>query len=110
MSPPGRQPPLDEIAECAGSDALIRSIGGYVSQKVLECYWHVRLEVNRRALEALIATRPENEKLRVAEEDYVTRNVTKGISEEVPAPQVFQNVGGDDGTRTRGLMRDRHAF
>jgi hypothetical protein len=35
------------------------------------------------------------------------RNVTRETLQEVPAPQVFQNAGGDDGTRTRGLMRDR---
>jgi len=101
---------ITELAESAASDSVIRSIAGHVSQKMLEHYSHVRLEAKRRALEALAITRSESQNQGDSKEGYVTRNVTKEASQEVPAPQVFQNAGGDDGTRTRGLMRDRHAF
>jgi integrase len=100
---------ITELAETAASDSVIRSIAGHVSQKMLEHYSHVRLEAKRRALEAL-AMRPESQNQGVSEGGYVTRNVTKSESEVMPAPEVIQNAGGDDGTRTRGLMRDRHAF
>ena len=90
--------------------ASLRPVLGHVSQKMLEQYSHVRLEAKRRAFEALATTRPESENQGDSNGGYVARNVTKSESEGIPAPQVFQNAGGDDGTRTRGLMRDRHAF
>ena len=101
---------ITELAESAASDSVIRSIAGHVSQKMLEHYSHVRLEANRRALDALTITRLGSDNQGASEGGYVTRNVTKGGSEGMPAPEVIQSVGGDDGTRTRGLMRDRHAF
>jgi len=101
---------ITELAETAASDQVIRSIAGHVSQKMLEHYSHVRLEAKRRALDALATTRPEKQNPGVSEGGYVTRNVTKMGSEEMPAPQVIQNAGGDDGARTRDLMRDRHAL
>jgi integrase len=101
---------ITELAETAAIDSVVRAIAGHVSQKMLEHYSHVRLEAKRRALEALATTLPERGDQGVAEGSYVTRDVIKRAPEELPAPQVFQNAGGDDGTRTRGLMRDRHAF
>jgi hypothetical protein len=101
---------ITDLAETATSDSVIRSIAGHVSQKMLEHYSHVRLEAKRRPLDALATTRPETENQGDSERGHVTRNVSKSESEGMPAPQVFQNAGGDDGTRTRGLMRDRHAF
>ena len=77
---------------------------------MLEHYSHVRLEAKRRALDALTTTRLGSDKQGASEGSYITRNVTKSGSDGMPAPEVLQNVGGDDGTRTRGLMRDRHAF
>ena len=101
---------VTEFTESAASDSVIRSIAGHVCQKMLEHCSHVRLEAKRRALDALATTRRESHNQRVSEGGYVTRNVTKNESEGMPALQLIQNAGGDDGTRTRGLMRDRHAF
>ena len=56
------------------------------------------------------AIRPESTDQRVPEWGCVMREATKSESVEVPRAKNFQNAGGDDGTRTRGLMRDRHAF
>jgi Phage integrase family len=101
---------ITELAETAASDSVIRSIAGHVSQKMLEHYSHVRLEAKRRALDTLGTVRPASQNQGDSEGGYVTRNVTKRGPEKMPAPQVFDNAGGDDGTRTRDLMRDRHAF
>ena len=101
---------ITELAETVASDRIIRSIAGHVSQKMLEHYSHVRLEAKRRALDALAKTRAESPNQGASEGGYVTRNVTKTESEGLPAMQLIQNAGGDDGTRTRDLMRDRHAF
>jgi integrase len=101
---------ITELAESSASDSVIRSIAGHVSQKMLEHYSHVRLEAKRQALNALATRRLESENQEDSERGYVTRDVTKGGREEVPPSQLIQKAGGDDGTRTRGLMRDRHAF
>ena len=85
---------------------MIRSIAGHVSQKMLEHYSHVRLEAKRRALDALAMTRAGKTNQGDSEGGYVTRNVTKTPLEGLPAPQVIESAGGDDGNRTRDLMRD----
>jgi hypothetical protein len=101
---------ITELAETAASDQVIRSIAGHVTQKMLEHYTHVRLEAKRRALDALAAKRSQGSSQVTSEGGYVTRNVTKeGVSGELH-PQVIEKAGGDDGARTRDLMRDRHAF
>jgi|SRR5579862_672636 len=101
---------ITELAESAASDSVIRSIAGHVSQKMLEHYSHVRLEAKRHALDALASVRPESQNQGAAEGGYVTRNVTKSDLAEIPVAQLIENAGGDDGTRTRGLLRDRQAF
>ena len=40
----------------------------------------------------------------------VPDRVTRAQSEENKAKLVKNRIGGDDGTRTRGLCRDRAAF
>ena len=41
---------------------------------------------------------------------YATKNDTKSVQETILPLQVLEKNGGDDGTRTRGLCRDRAAF
>ena len=101
---------ITELAETAASDQIIRSIAGHVSQRMLEHYSHVRLQAKRRALDALATTRTTSPNQGAIEGGYVTKNVTKSGSEGMPSLQVIEKIGGDDGTRTRDLMRDRHAF
>jgi len=60
----------------------------------------------RQALDALAMTRAANPNQGDCEWGYVTRNVTKAGLEGLPAPQVIEYAGGDDGARTRDLMRD----
>ena len=99
---------ITELAETAASDQVIRSIAGHVSQKMLEHYSHLRLEAKWRALDALATTRAESPNQGTLEGVYVTRNVTKEAVSGDLHPQVIQKAGGDEGTRTPDLMRDRH--
>jgi hypothetical protein len=41
---------------------------------------------------------------------YDTKNDTNSAKAPIPSLQVIEKNGGDDGTRTRGLCRDRAAF
>ena len=97
---------ITELAETAPSDQVIRSIAGHVSQKMLEHYSHVRIEAKRHALDALSSKHPESQNQGASEGGYVTRSVTKSGLEGIPEVQVLDLVGGDDGARTRDLMRD----
>jgi len=93
---------ITELAESQASDRTIMSIAGHVSQRMLAHYSHVRIEAKRKALDALaVGSKAEG---------YVTKNVTKSAEVVMPSSQVLEKNGGDDGTRTRGLCRDRAAF
>src|SRR5215475_6585090 len=93
---------ITELAESQASDRTIMSIAGHVSQRMLAHYSHVRIEAKRKALDALSAgMKPEG---------YDTKNDTKPPSTAIVPLQVIEKDGGDDGTRTRGLCRDRAAF
>jgi len=93
---------ITELAESQASDRTIMSIAGHVSQRMLAHYSHVRIEAKRKALDALAAgSKPKG---------YVTKHVTKQVEGATLNSQVIERNGGDDGTRTRGLCRDRAAF
>ncbi len=98
-----------EFAESQASDQTTMAIAGHVSPKMLAHYSHVRLEAKRRALDALSSMPSEAVKGEGLEGGYVTKNVTNTPSGPTPIPQVFEKYGGDDGTRTRDLCRDREA-
>ena len=89
---------ITELAESEASDQTIMAIAGHVSHRMLSLYSHVRLEAKRKALAALSGKGPEG--------------VTSQPASQNPGvpSQVADSVGGADGTRTRDLMRDRHAF
>jgi len=89
---------ITELAESMTSDQTIMSIAGHVSVRMLAHYSHVRLDAKRKALNAL--------------SDGTLVGVTSQAASQnpdVPA-QLFERNGGDDGTRTRDLCRDRAAF
>jgi len=48
---------ITELAESQASDATIMAIAGHVSRQMLEHYSHVRLDLKRKALEALSTQR-----------------------------------------------------
>jgi integrase len=93
---------ITELAESQASDRTIMSIAGHVSQQMLAHYSHVRIEAKRKALDALaVGVKPVG---------YDTNNDTKPVEGAILASQTLEKNGGDDGTRTRGLCRDRAAF
>jgi integrase len=93
---------VTELAESQASDRTIMSIAGHVSQQMLAHYSHVRIEAKRKALDALAVG--------VKTVGYDTNNDTKAMEGAILSSQTFEKNGGDDGTRTRGLCRDRAAF
>jgi integrase len=93
---------ITELAESQASDRTIMSIAGHVSQQMLAHYSHVRIEAKRTALNALAVG--------VKAAGYDTNNDTKSPRGAILSLQALEKNGGDDGTRTRGLCRDRAAF
>jgi len=93
---------ITELAESQASDRTIMSIAGHVSQRMLAHYSHVRIEAKRKALDVLAVG--------CKSAGYDTKYDTKAQSSAKPFSQVIEKNGGDDGTRTRGLCRDRAAF
>ena len=103
---------ITELAESDTSEQTILSIAGHVSPKMLAHYSHIRMKAKRNALDAL-ASKPQPVEAGVdgeAGQSYVTNHVTNGPEGPPPNPQVVERSGGDDGTRTRDLWRDRPAF
>ncbi len=95
---------ITELGESGASDQIIMAIAGHVSRKMLDRYSHPRLEAKRQALEKALG----KQKKQSPEWGYVTKNGTKSGEEETRQSQVIENAGGDDGTRTRDLMRDSY--
>jgi len=93
---------ITELAESQASDRTIMSIAGHVSQRMLAHYSHVRVEAKRKALDALAGG--------LKQTGYDTKNDTNSPVSPIRGVQVLEKNGGDDGTRTRGLCRDRAAF
>ena len=93
---------ITELCEAQANDSIIREIAGHVSPKMLAHYSHVRMDAKRKVI-ARLATGSSGG-------GYGTNHDTKSGSEGVPTPQLTEKNGGDDGTRTRGLCRDRAAF
>jgi len=90
---------ITELAESQASDRTIMSIAGHVSQRMLAHYSHVRIEAKRKALDALAVG--------VKAVGYDTKNGTKPLEGAILSSQSTEKNGGYDGTRTRGLCRDR---
>src|SRR5258707_9438561 len=71
-------------------------------QRMLAHYSHVRIEAKRKALDGLA--------VRVKKVSYDTSDDTKPVETAILSLQVGEKNGGEDGTRTRGLCRDRRSF
>jgi integrase len=93
---------ITELAESQASDRTVMAIAGHVSQQMLAHYSHVRIEAKRKALDALAVG--------VKKVGYDTNDDTKPMETAILSLQVNERNGGDDGTRTRDLCRDRAAF
>ena len=99
---------ITELAESQASERTIMSIAGHISPRMLDHYSHVRIQAKREALDAL-SGRPKGNSGGLTG-GYGTNNVTNPSDSSVPFSQVLEKNGGDDGTRTRDLCRDRAAF
>jgi hypothetical protein len=82
---------ITELAESQASERTIMAIAGHISPRMLEHYSHIRMDAERKALDAISG--------RGLTGGYDTNDDTKPLSERVPAPQVIEKNGGDDGTR-----------
>jgi integrase len=101
---------ITELAESQTSDQTTMSIAGHVSARMLAHYSHVRLEAKRKALDGLSGSSPKAATGGGLGGSYDTNDDTIPASGDLPAPEVIERNGGDDGTRTRDLCRDRAAF
>src|SRR5215467_319668 len=86
----------------AHGERTIMAIAGHISPRMLEHYSHIRMEAKRQALDALSGSGSVG--------GHGTNDGTKSHSEPGQSLQLAEKYGGDDGTRTRGLCRDRAAF
>ena len=68
-------------------------------KRMLAHYSHIRIEAKRKALDVLAAG--------LKKVGYDTSNDTKSLEGAILSAQSIEKNGGDDGTRTRGLCRDR---
>jgi integrase len=82
---------ITELAESQVSDQTIMAIAGHVCPKMLARYSHVRTEARRQAVTALSA-RPMGSKGK--SEGYDTKNDTKPRMQDVPEPEVIENMVG----------------
>jgi integrase len=101
-----RHQAITELSEGGASDETIMSIAGHIDRRMMSHYSHIRKQARRAALEQLGKT---------------TTNFAEGHNQGTVAPercnreamrfsQLVEKIGGDDGTRTRDLCRDRAAF
>ena len=99
-----RHQAITELSEGGASDETIMSIAGHINRRMMTHYSHIRKQARRAALEQLGKE--------ISREGHNRGTVAPGMvqSANVPFSQVFDKNGGDDGTRTRDLCRDRAAF
>ena len=101
---------ITELAESQASERTIMAIAGHVSPKMLDHYSHVRIQAKREALDALSGKQSARANREGAAGGYDTNDGTNSTARPVPLSQITEKNGGDDGTRTRDLCRDRAAF
>jgi integrase len=90
-----RHQAITELAENPEvSEETIRGLAGHVSRKMLERYSHARMKAKRSAVGTLGSGLPV----------HVTNHVTNAPLEENEPPQVIEEIGGRQGTRTPGLL------
>jgi len=105
-----RHDAISQLAEGQASDMTIMQIAGHVSRQMLKHYSHIGKEARRKALDSISTPAPPADVQAQQKKVFVTKSVTKEEPGEMLNSQIIEKAGGDDGTRTRGLMRDRHAF
>jgi integrase len=99
-----RHQAITELSEGGASDETIMSIAGHIDRRMMSHYSHIRKQARRAALEQLgrESSGEGHNRGTVAPKTVHFANV--------PLSQLLEKNGGDDGTRTRDLCRDRAAF
>ena len=50
---------ITELAESGAGDQTIQDIAGHVSRQMLKHYSHIRMDAKRKALESIVAKKPD---------------------------------------------------
>ena len=106
-----RHQAITELSEGQASDETIMSIAGHIDRRMMSHYSHVRKAARRAALDRLCESAGAPEAATQSPEES---GHSVGHNQEFPGgailSQIAEKNGGDDGTRTRDLCRDRAAF
>ena len=102
-----RHTAITDLATDQNSDETIMSLAGHIDRRMMSHYSHIRRDARREAVKSLSKRNPRPAWDTVQSAVQTAENAD---SEEKPFLQVVEKNGGDDGTRTRGLCRDRAAF
>jgi integrase len=97
-----RHQAITELSEGGASDETIMSIAGHIDRRMMSHYSHIRKQARRAALEQL------GKKSHITITSQLHQDWCNAVG--VPLSQLIEKNGGDDGTRTRDLCRDRAAF
>jgi len=96
-----RHTAITQLAEGGTSDAVIMSLAGHVSRRMLERYSHVRMEAKRTAMEALsLSTRNAG---------YDTTNDTNAMPRPERPVYPVERIGGPGRDRTDDLFHAMEA-
>jgi hypothetical protein len=102
-----RHTAITDLATDQNSDETIMSLAGHIDRRMMSHYSHIRRDAKRAAIMGLSGKNPR------PAWDTVQTTVQSAKRPNLPSQllsQVIEKNGGDDGTRTRGLCRDRAAF
>jgi integrase len=88
---------ITELAESQVSDQTIMAIAGHVSQTMLARYSHVRSEARRQAVAALSAKGMVSRQKTGRIAGYDTNSDTRSGMQELPPPEVIENMVGPCG-------------
>jgi hypothetical protein len=99
-----RHTAITDLATDQNSDETIMSLAGHIDRRMMTHYSHIRRDAKREAVKGLSKRNP-----RPAWDTVQTtvQSAEKPTFSSQSLSQVFEKNGGDDGTRTRGLCRDR---
>ncbi len=104
-----RHTAITTLAESEASEQTLKALAGHVSRKMLERYSHIRLQAKRAAIKAL-SDRPAQRSIPARTSQTTSQNSeAEGISATL-APQVIENAGRPERTRTVDLYRVKVAL
>jgi hypothetical protein len=99
-----RHTAITDLATDQNSDETIMSLAGHIDRRMMTHYSHIRRDAKREAVKGLSKRNPCPAWDTV---QTTVQSAEKPTFSSQSLSQVFEKNGGDDGTRTRGLCRDR---